>query len=323
MSTKIDKLITEFLEDLEVSRGRSDRTIRNYDFYLRRFSGWLKENKVLDTDKISNEYIRKYRLWLNRLKDPLTKENLKKNTQNYHLIAIRSFLKYLSKRDIESLAPEKIELAKMPMRSVSVLEGSDLDKLLEAPIASDSLKIIKYRDKAIIEWLFSTGMRVSELAALKKNINLNKEEFSIRGKGGKVRIVFLDEQPRYWTKQYLKLRKDNNPYLFIGHDKAASDRNKSKLNETDYIGLTPRSVERIVKKYAKIAGINKKITPHTLRHSFATDLLLNGADLRSVQTMLGHSSVTTTQIYTHITDNHLKDVHKAFHGKTRKNKEKK
>jgi len=320
MPTKLDKLITDFLEDLEVAKGRAGRTIRNYDFYLRRFSGWLKEAKVTSPENITLDNVTKYRLWLNRLKDPIKKETLKKNTQNYHLIAIRSFLKYLAKIDVTSLAPEKIELARMPMRAVSVLEGSDLDNLLEAPLKNKASKLIQYRDKAILEWLFSTGVRVSELAALKKDLNLKKDEFSIRGKGGKIRVVFFDEQPRYWTREYLKLRKDNNPYLFIGHDKAADDRNQNTLNEQDYISLTPRSIERTVKKYAKLAGINKRVTPHTMRHSFATDLLMNGADLRSVQTMLGHASVTTTQIYTHITDNQLRDVHKAFHGRTRKKK---
>lgn len=318
MVNKLDNLITDFLEDLEVSKGRTERTIRNYDFYLRRFSGWLKDSQITTPEKITQEEIRKYRLWLNRLRDPLRKENLKKNTQNYHLIALRSFLKYLAKRDIKSLAPEKIELAKTEMRQVNFLEGSDLDRLLDAPLQSSDTRIIQYRDKAILEWLFSTGLRVSELASLRRDINLEKDEFSIRGKGGKIRVVFLSEQARAWTKEYLKLRRDHNGFLFIGHDKAANKRNQTKLNDRDYVGLTPRSIERTIQKYAAQIGLNKSITPHTMRHSFATDLLMNGADLRSVQAMLGHSSITTTQIYTHVTNQHLHEVYQAFHGRQRR-----
>lgn len=313
---KIDKYITDFLEELEISKGRSERTIRNYDFYLRRFSGWLNNNKITAPEKITLETIRKYRLWLNRLLDPVRKSTLKKNTQNYHLIAVRAFFKYLAKRDVQTLAPEKIDLAKVPMRQVEFLEGSDLDNLLEMPLKNNNIRIIQYRDKAILEMLFSTGLRVSELAALKTDLNLDKDELTVRGKGDKTRIVFISQQARYWVKEYLKLRKDMNPYLFIGHDKAA----KARKNADQPIGLTARSIERLVKKYSKLAGINKKITPHTLRHSYATDLLINGADIRSVQSLLGHSSITTTQIYTHITNQQLKDVYNAFHAKRRKHK---
>ncbi|PIR94465.1 hypothetical protein COT97_01255 [Candidatus Falkowbacteria bacterium CG10_big_fil_rev_8_21_14_0_10_39_11] len=320
--TKIENQITNFLEDLEVTKGRTSRTIRNYDFYLRRFASWLKEQKVNSPDKLNLELIRKYRLWLNRLRDN-KKEILQKSTQNYHLIAIRSFLKYLAKHDIESLVPEKVELARLPERQVAFLEGSDLDSILEAPLKTDTKKVIKFRDKAILELFFSTGMRVSELAGLQRDINLKKDELSIRGKGGKIRVVFISKQARYWITEYLKLRKDKNPFLFIGHDKAAEARDKEVIEAKDYIGLTPRSIERTVQKYAKIIGINKKVTPHTLRHSFATDLLMNGADIRSVQSMLGHSSINTTQIYTHITDQQLRDVHSAFHGTRRDSKPKK
>lgn len=309
----IDKYITDFLEELELVKGRSNLTIRNYDFYLRRFSKFLKENGVTSPDKIDQEIIRKYRLWLNRFRNELRQTNLKKSTQNYHLIAVRSFLKYLAKHDVQTLAPEKIELAKMPARTVEFLEGSDLDQILEKPMSTDAPIIIKHRDKAILELLFSTGCRVSELASLKRDLNLDKDEFTIRGKGGKTRLVFISQSARHWVKEYLKLRKDENPWLFISHDKAAKTRQNKEA-----IGLTPRSIERIVQKYAKLSGINKKITPHTMRHSFATDLLMNGADIRSVQTLLGHSSITTTQIYTHITNQQLRDVHKSFHGKQRK-----
>ncbi len=320
--------LKEFLEYLEIEKNRSDRTIQNYHFYLSRFLEWLGENKK--PSAITAEKVRKYRLWLNRLID-VHGDPLKKNTQNYHLIAVRSFLKYLAKRDVETLAPEKIELMKMPDREVSFLEGTDLDRLMEAPIQgipgiekkkkASAKQLISLRDKAILELLFSAGLRVSELVKLKiTDINLKKEEFTIRGKGGKSRIVFLSEQARYWIKKYLEARYDINPYLFISHDKRTG-KQKTVSGKTgkpvEDIPLTPRSVQRSVQKYAKMAGITKPVTPHTLRHSYATDLLQNGADIRSVQSMLGHSSITTTQIYTHITDRELKNIHKKFHGKNR------
>ncbi len=298
--------LTDFLEYLEIEKDRSQLTVRNYDFYLRRFVGWLGDKKK--PEDIEAEEVRQYRLWLNRLAD-VHGEPLKKNTQNYHLIALRSFLKYLSKRDIKTLAPEKIELMRMPDREVCFLEGSDLNRLLEAPIEMCEItkneELIKYRDKAILELLFSTGLRVSELAKLKKdNVNLKKEEFTVMGKGRKSRVVFLSEQARYWLQKYLEKRADPNPYLFISHDKRTlKHKNIKTLKQDDgEQPLTPRSIQRLVQKYARAAGITKPITPHTLRHSFATDLLQNGADIKSVQTMLGHSSITTTQIYTHITD---------------------
>lgn len=307
---KIQKLIQEFLEYLEIEKNRSRATIRNYQFYLERFVNWAK---IVTPEKINLELVRKYRLWLNRLKVKKD-QTLKKSTQNYHLIALRSFLKYLSKRDIESLAPEKIELAKMPERSVEFLEGKDLENLLNAPLKTEEPEIIKMRDKAILELFFSTGLRVSELCQLtKEQVNFKKDEFTVRGKGDKPRIVFLSNQAKFWLKKYLDLREDIEPFLFIRHDRAAL-KNKSLLKSN----LTPRSVQRIIKKYAKIAGIPKKITPHTLRHSFATDLLNNGADIRSVQALLGHSSITTTQIYTHITDKKLKEIYQTYHNKKRK-----
>lgn len=324
---KLSKYLREFLEYLEIEKNRSQKTIENYNFYLNRFIEWLGDKKA---EQITAEQVRKYRLWLNRLVDAHG-EPLKKNTQNYHLIALRSFLKYLAKRDIKTLAPEKIELMKMPDREVAFIEGSDLNRLLEAPLNissksldSDSKKtiLIKYRDKAILELLFSTGLRVSELSNLKKeNINIKKEEFTITGKGGKSRVVFLSEQARYWLKKYLDTRKDLNPYLFISHDKRAHLRSagsakQPKKTEEDK-PITPRSIQRMIQKYARVAGITKPVTPHTLRHSYATDLLQNGADIRSVQTMLGHSSITTTQIYTHITDKELRKIYKKFHGKQR------
>jgi site-specific recombinase XerD len=309
--SKLQNLIREFLEYLEIEKGRAQTTIRNYEFYLNRFLSW---SNFKSPEQITTDIIRNYRLWLNRQKDAAG-EFLKKNTQNYHLIALRAFLKYLAKRDIKTLPPEKIELAKMPERQIEFLEGFDLENFMEAPLKVEEPEIIRMRDKAILETLFSTGLRVSELSNLKKDaINLNKEEFTVRGKGSKLRVVFLSNQAKYWLKKYLEARKDISEYLFTNHDKANTSRNKNKEDKP----LTPRSIQRIVEKYAKVAGITKKITPHVLRHSFATDLLINGADIRSVQSMLGHSSITTTQIYTHITDRQLREVYKNFHGKRRR-----
>ena len=305
----MDKIINQFLEYLEVEKGLSTNTTDNYKFYLRRFADFAKQAGVASPAKISKELVHRYRLWLNRLEKG--GEGLKKNTQNYHLIALRGFLKYLVKTDVKSLEPEKVELAKQTPRQVDFLKGVDLERILEAPLKIDLPDIIRRRDKAILELFFSTGLRVSELCKLKiENINLKKDEFTVRGKGAKLRMVFLSETARRWLGDYLKVRPDLNPYLFVSHDKAASGRDEQ-------IGLSPRSVQRLVEKYAKVAGITKEVTPHTLRHSYATDLLMNGADIRSVQAMLGHSSITTTQVYTHITDQQLRDVHKAFHGRRR------
>ncbi len=320
---KLSKYLRQFLEYLEIEKNRSHKTIENYNFYLSRFLDWFGDK---DPGKIDIESVRQYRLWLNRLID-VHGEPLKKNTQNYHLIALRSFLKYLTKQDVKTMAPEKIELMKMPDREVTFLEGSDLNRILEAPLivykdATAGQIQAKYRDKAILELLFSTGLRVSELANLKKeNVNLKKDEFTVTGKGRKSRVVFLSEQSRYWLKKYLESRKDLNPYLFISHDKRSKHERGVKKSggkmQSDEQPITSRSIQRLVKKYAKAAGITKPVTPHTLRHSYATDLLQNGADIRSVQTMLGHSSITTTQIYTHITDKELRNIHKKFHGKKR------
>ncbi|MCR4278438.1 MAG: tyrosine-type recombinase/integrase [bacterium] len=302
-SLKLRKHVTPFLEYLEIEKGRSSRTVRNYDFYLKRFLDWAGDPNIQAVDM---EVVRKYRLYLNRLEDP-TRGTLKKNTQNYHLIALRSFLKYLARHDIETLAPEKIELAKQGSRDVGFLDAEDVERLLVAPTESQAPEILKLRDRALLEMLFSTGMRVSELASLEHGeINFEREEFSVRGKGEKVRVVFLSHQARHWLKQYLEARKDISPFLFVRHDRAQATAEEPRP-------ITPRSIERLVKFYATSAGISKNVTPHTLRHSFATDLLMNGADIRSVQAMLGHSSITTTQVYTHVTNRQLKDVHDAFH----------
>lgn len=315
----LKQYLTQFLEHLEIERNRSQKTVENYHFYLSRFIEWLGENA--SSKDITAEAVRKYRLWLNRFTDNHGKL-LKKNTQNYHLIALRSFLKYLAKRDVVALAPEKIELMKMPDREVSFLDTDDITRILQAPIKNISKKnlekengggmtlLIAYRDKAILELLFSTGLRVSELAKLEKDdINLKRDEFTVSGKGGKSRVVFLSDDAKTWLQKYLSTRQDMNHYLFISHDKRFG---KQKNHDEP---LTPRSIQRIVQKHALGAGITKNVTPHTMRHSYATDLLQNGADIRSVQSMLGHCSITTTQIYTHITDKELKNVHKRFHSK--------
>lgn len=311
MAQNLKQLIKDFLEHLEIEKGASKLTIRNYKFYLQRFADQSKIENLAD---INIETIRQFRLWLSRLKNPRG-GNLSPATQNYHLIALRVFLKYLAKRDIKSIAPEKIDLAKTEERQISFLEGSDLEKLLQAPLESKQKDVVKLRDKAILELLFSTGLRVSELAKLKKeNVNLDKNEFSVQGKGSRWRVVFLSNQARYWLKKYLAARTDIDPFLFIRYDRAAE---KGSSDDKDN-GLSPRSIQRLIKKYTKIAGITKKITTHSLRHSFATDLLSSGADLRAVQELLGHKNITTTQIYTHVTDQHLKEVYQAFHGRQRK-----
>jgi len=245
-----------------------------------------------------------------------TGENLKLITQNYHVIALRAFLKYLAKQDIETLAAEKLELPKTPSRQVQFLEPDEIKRLFEA-VASETDTLTRLRDLAILELLFSTGLRVSELAGLtKRSVNVDKDEFSVRGKGDKIRVAFLSAEAKTALKEYLKARRDTSPALFIPHrQKKSVEKQIDEMDEEKANGLTARSIQRIVKKYARAAGITKDISPHTLRHSFATDLLINGADLRSVQEMLGHSSITTTQIYTHVTNKQLKEIHKKFHSK--------
>jgi site-specific recombinase XerD len=300
----ISELITDFLEHQEIEQNRAEQTIANYHHYLMRLVEFTDDCQA---DQLDAETIRKYRLWLNRLRDerglPLSKQ-----TQNYHLIALRSFLKYLAKRGVASLMSDKVELARVKRPKVSFLEADELKRLLESIDISRSSGL---RDRAIIELLFSGGLRVSELVALDRDqLNLERREFSVRGKGGKDRPVFVSEQAASWIKHYLDSRKDNFKPLFIHYSGS-----KTELDEGMYTRLTARSVQRIVKNYAKLAGITKDVTPHTLRHSFATDLLRAGADLRSVQALLGHSNVSTTQIYTHVTDPALKEVHDRFHGK--------
>ena len=303
MSHNIHALKNEFLEHLEIEKGRSVKTIENYDRYLERF---LSFSQIKSPDDINDEILRRFRLWLNR--QPSQTGTLKKKTQNYYLIAIRSFLKYLHKQSVSTLAPERIELAKVSERSIQLISAEELERLMKAPKGGD---VASLRDKAMLELLFSTGLRVSELCSISRDLDISKDEFSIRGKGEKVRVVFLSSSAREALKKYLAERTDTDDSLFIraGGPHAARD---------ESLRLTPRSIERIIARYAIKAGISKKVTPHVIRHSFATDLLQNGADIRSVQAMLGHANINTTQIYTHVTDKHLRDVHKAFHGKQRK-----
>jgi len=312
----LKQLKTQFLEYIEIERGRSLKTVENYDHYLSRFLDFLKTDSP---ENITDEKVREFRLWLNRQRAGRGRrensaETLSKKTQNYYLIAIRAFLKYLARQEIKTLPAERIELAKTGERILDLITPAELRRLLDSPKGS-GLKDL--RDKAILELLFSTGLRVSELCSLKADIDLGADEFSIRGKGGKVRVVFLSETAKSAVKKYLNARKDMSDALFI--QIGTELRKKTKDEKTMEAGpLTKRSIERIVKQHAIKSGISKKVTPHSLRHLFATDLLSNGADIRSVQIMLGHSSISTTQIYTHITDKHLRDVHKNFHGKGRK-----
>ena len=301
----------QFLEYLEIEKNRSQKTTENYGRYLDRFIGFAEERLGKDSGKINikqieQEFVRQYRLYLNRLSSA-DGDGLKKITQNYHIIALRGFLKYLAKIGEQTLAAEQVELGKAPTHEIDLINYEDLERLL---ISAKGDSLLGLRDKAILEILFSTGLRVSELCQLNRdNINLNRGEFSVKGKGGKIRVVFLSDNSQEAIKRYLDKREDVEEALFVSFSKAK----KPKV-----IGrITPRSVQRLIQYYSAKAGITRKVTPHTLRHLFATDLLQNGADLRSVQMLLGHSNVSTTQIYTHLTNKELKDIHKAFHGKRR------
>jgi site-specific recombinase XerD len=300
----------QFLEYIEIERGRSLKTVENYDRYLSTFIAFVAGNtknilgnkdgigKGISPKGLTEDTIREFRLWLNRktLENKGYNQNLKKRTQNYYLIALRSFLKYLAKRGIETVPADRIELAKVPERSLDLITTDELNRLLAGPDSEKDLKK-RLRDKAFLELFFSTGLRVSELCSLPRDLDLTKDEFSVRGKGEKVRVVFLTDTAKQAIKEYLK-----------SIDSIISHR---------LFDLTPRSIERLVRYYAVKAGISKKVTPHVIRHSFATDLLSNGADLRSVQALLGHANISTTQIYTHVTDKHLREVHKAFHSRNK------
>lgn len=300
---KFSSAKTDFLEYLEIEKGRAQKTIENYDHYLSRLMDFVG-NDIAVTD-INPEMIRKWRLWLARL-GTNTSDELQKDTQNYHLIALRGFLRFCAKRDIPALAPEKIELITVKRKQVTFLHENELARVFAQPDAST---LIGLRDRAILELLFSAGLRVSELVSLDRDrMNLKYREIMIRGKGQKDRPVYVSETAAEWIAKYLNRREDNSTPLFIRYS------GRKKIDQSgNFSRLTARSVQRLVGHYARLAGITKHVSPHTLRHSFATDLLLNGADMRSVQAMLGHSNIATTQIYTHVTDPHLKSVHERFH----------
>jgi site-specific recombinase XerD len=287
-TSELERLKQEFLEYTEIQKGRSVNTVRNYDHYLTRFLEFSKASKAEDiTERLMSEY----RLWLNRQK-AAEGGTLKKKTQNYYLIALRAFLKYLTKRKIKTLASETVELARVGERAIDLITPAELARLMETP---DTSTIAGLRDKAMLETLFSTGLRVSELCSLPRELDLRSDEFSIRGKGEKIRVVFLSEAAKGAIKRYLEKRKDVDSDLLFP--------------------MNVRSVQRAIRHYATKAGIGKKVTPHVVRHMFATDLLSNGADLRSVQMLLGHANITTTQIYTHVTDKQLREAHKKFHSR--------
>jgi site-specific recombinase XerD len=293
--TEIESYIKEYLDYLEIEKNRSFKTRENYERYLRKF---VQFSKISSPFEITENIVRDFRLSLNR-------EGIKKITQSYYIIALRNFLRFLIKKQLKVLSPDVIELPKISRTEIEVLSYNELERLLAAPKGED-LKSL--RDKAILETLFSTGLRLSELCNLSRFIDLKSGEISVRGKGDKIRVVFLSEKAKSAIENYLNKREDALEYLFVSIDKKG--RVIGKIN--------PRTVERLIDRYGKIAGIPKKIHPHLLRHSFATDLLMNGADLRSVQALLGHANISTTQIYTHLTNKELKEIHRAFHGKRRK-----
>jgi site-specific recombinase XerD len=299
MAATIEQLKADFLEELEIGQGRSAKTVANYSHYLSRF---FAQQQVKSIKDITLDSVRAFRRYLNQ-QGSAKESGLSLATQNYHLIALRQFLKYISQRDIASLTPEKVGLAKLPEREVDVLYPEEVDALLSSP-QGDSMSAS--RDSAILHLLFSTGLRISELVKLNRDhIREDSNEVVVRGKGNKVRVVFLSSQAKEAAGSYLARRTDVDPALFIRHKKG--------VGEADNLRLTTRTVQRIIRHHAAKAGLTKKVTPHTLRHSFATDLLSNGADVRQVQQLLGHASITTTQIYTHLTDVHLRDIHAKFH----------
>ena len=298
----VSDYILDFIESLEVEGGRMPKTAENYEFYLNRFVEFAGD---IAPAQITAEVVRKYRLWLNRLENDRG-ETLATITQAYHLIALRGFLKYLVKRDIPSLAPEKIELPKTHRKQVTFLHYDEVMRLLEQVDTSTETGL---RDRAILELLFSSGLRVSELVGLNRDhINTKRREFMVRGKGQKDRPIFISKTAAEWVDRYLAERHDSLVPLFISYSK-----NVEANTSGDYRRLSARSIQRMISQYARLAGVTKHVSPHTMRHSFATDLLMNGADIRSVQSMLGHSNIATTQIYTHVTDAHLKDVYEKFH----------
>ena len=315
---KIKEATMRFLEYAELDRNLSIRTIRMYAYYLEFFQNWLlgregaktsEEKATADfkVENINDETIREFRLYLShQYKNPF-KGSLKRQTQNYFLVALRSFFKFLIRQKLSVLSPEMIELGKIHDRNLKHLEQSDLKRLLNSP---DTKNEIGLRDKAILEVLFSTGLRLSELVGLNKDsVSIERGEFDVLGKGGKRRVVFLSKNAKEWLSKYLKARKDPYSPMFIRYSGP-----KAKEGLTiEKMRLSARSVERLVEKYRKKAGILVRIGPHVLRHSFATDLLYQGADLRSIQEMLGHKNISTTQIYTKVTDFRLREIHEKYH----------
>jgi len=307
--TQIESKINDFLTYMTIERGSSSLTIRNYRHYLMRFADWAESEGVFEISELNDEILRAYRLFLSNL-SARKYGTISRKTQGYHVIALRSMLKWLIRNDEVVMSPDKIDLPKIEERIVKYLTPEQVDQLLSAPTLSS---LTGRRDKAILELFFSTGLRVSELTRLDRDkVNFERREFGVVGKGGRARVVFMSERASEWVRQYVTARRDSYSPLFIRH-KGTFD----PSTEDEETRLTVRSVQRMVKKYAKKVKIPVDVTPHVLRHSFATDLLVAGADIRSVQEMLGHKNIATTQIYTHVTNKHLKDVHDAFHGKGR------
>lgn len=298
---EIQKLLTDYLNYLEIERNRSVKTRENYEHYLRAFFSWAE---VRGTKDITEDKVRGFRLYLAR-------QHLKKITQSYYIIALRNFLKYLIKLDFKVLSPDKIELPKISSRQIEIPEARDIERLLNSP---DVRTLRGLRDKAILETLFSTGLRISELCALNRYINLERGEVSVRGKGDKIRLVFFSPRAATAINDYLAKREDAEEALFVSFEAGNPAKKKERVSGR----ITPRTAQRMVDHYAKKTGIQDRVTPHMIRHVFATDLLMNGADLRSVQVLLGHANISTTQIYTHVTNRELKAVHKAFHGRRRR-----
>lgn len=318
----LNELKTQFLEYIEIEKGRSLKTVENYDHYLTVF---LEQTKLKEPKDITNEKVREFRIWLNRQPGVKIRRGLagqaspngtmNKKTQNYYLIALRTFLKFLARRGLTSLPADNIELAKISERSIDVISSEELKRLMEAPNKEKDPEC-QARNKAILELLFSTGLRVAELCSLTRDLDIKQDEFSIRGKGNKVRVVFLSDEAKRAVQDYLALRQDMSEALFVPiNNKKQNAKSKKGPISIAMKGLTEVSIQRIIKRCATLAGITKKVTPHVIRHCFATDLLSNGADLRSVQAMLGHANIATTQIYTHVTDKHLRDIHRKFHNK--------
>ncbi|EKD63752.1 MAG: hypothetical protein ACD_51C00206G0004 [uncultured bacterium] len=296
-------LIIDFLEHAEIAKNQSPKTIENYKHYLTRFSDFAGD---INPREITLATIQKYQLNLNRLV-PEHGENLGKKTQNYHIIALRAFLKYLIKNDYETLPPEKIELSKIPERTVEFITREEVERLFETINLKSKTGL---RDRAILETLYSTGLRVSELRSLnRKQVDLTRKEFMVRGKGRKPRVVFLSERCVKWLTEYLNSRADNLEPIFINYGRGRAEEG---IGLDEKRRLTTYTIQEMVRRTALHAGIAKTVTPHVLRHSFATELLTNGADIRAVQEMLGHASITTTQIYTHVTNQRLKEIHRKY-----------